>query len=272
MNHPVITLTSDLGWQDYFVGSIKGVIISINPDARIIDLSHDVERHRIDQAAYLISSIYPCFPEGTIHVVVVDPGVGSPRKPILIQTKRATLIGPDNGVFSYLHLRGETLRCIELLTEEYFFKYPETEGVGATFQGRDIFAPIAAWLSRGIDPARFGEEIEEPVCLPLASPKIVQGQSIEGQVIYIDRFGNLITNITQDHLKTLHDSNPGKSLQIKWDRTKSIPMQKFYTEGAPSKSGALINSNGHLEIFVPLGNAQQLLNASIGHPILITQD
>ena len=279
MKTPIITLTTDFGYKDYFVGSMKGVILGINPEARIVDISHEVEPQNVDAAAYLIKSSHHYFPAGTIHVVVVDPGVGGSRKPILVVGERDYFVGPDNGVFSYIYPQIDHLRIIHITSQEYFFKDAWRMGktyigeLGSTFHGRDIFAPVAAWLSKGIDPANLGKEIQNPVRLSLAEPRPIASPSgagaLEGRVIYIDRFGNLISNITRAHFQVLSPSPNEGTFQISL-KGRTFGHKRFYAEGNRGEPSALVNSCGHLEVFIYLGNAQQQLKASMGDPILLT--
>ena len=281
----IITLTSDFGYRDYFVGSMKGVILGINPEARIVDISHEVDPQNVDAAAYLIKSSHHYFPAGTIHVVVVDPGVGSPRNPILVVGKRDFFVGPDNGVFSYIYSEIDSLRIIHITSKEYFFNPPEADTwrtgethsgeLGSTFHGRDIFASVAAWLSKGVDPAKLGEEIQNPVRLPLAEPRPITSASgkraMEGRVIYVDRFGNLISNITRAHFEWLTPSAEEGNFQICL-KGRTLEIKRFYAEGNRGEPFALVNSCGHLEVFIYLGNAHKKLEVSIGDPILLTID
>lgn len=272
----IITLTTDFGYKDYFVGSMKGVILSINPEARLVDISHEVEPQNVESAAYLIKSSYPYFPDGTIHVVVVDPGVGSSRRPILVEGESGTFVGPDNGVFCYIYPQLKRLRIFHLTCKDYFYKPAMTASgeVGSTFDGRDIFAPVAAWLSKGVDPVNLGKEIQNPLKLPLAEPRQVESASgarmLEGRIIYIDRFGNLISNITRDHFVVLNQSPYEGTFQVAL-KGKILGLKRFYAEGTRGEPCALVNSCGHLEVFIYLGNAQQQLKASVGDSVLLTK-
>lgn len=259
----IITLTTDFGYKDYFVGSVKGVILGINPEVILVDITHEVDPYDVGAAAYLIKASYSYFPKGTIHLGVVDPGVGGQRRPILAEVAGNYFVGPDNGIFSYIfHEQGEKLRVIHLTAREYFLK-----DIGSTFHGRDLFAPVAAWLSKGIDPVKFGEEIQDPVKLELADPIAVGDKAIEGRIIYIDRFGNLITNITQRHLSTLSPHSI-ENFHVTFKKQR-LGLKQFYAEGAKSQPNAVVNSCGHLEIFVYMGNAHKALKASVGDPVLL---
>src|SRR5437588_12544751 len=191
----IITLLTDFGTQDYFVGAMKGVIRSINPDARIVDITHEIPPQGIHAAAFNLLACYKDLSEGTIHVAVVDPGVGSSRRPILIECAGQSFVGPDNGIFSWVCAREGNYRAIHL-TNENFFRHP----ISTTFHGRDIFAPVAATLSNGVTPEEFGPTIENLIHLDPLRPKILSDGVIEASIIYIDRFGNCITNLTREIL------------------------------------------------------------------------
>src|ERR1700694_3990292 len=184
----IITLLTDFGSQDYFVGAVKGAILSINPQVIIVDITHEIPPQDIEAAAFNLLATYKDFPAATIHVAVVDPGVGSARKPILIECGEQFFVGPDNGIFSWICEREGDFRAIHL-TNEDFFRHP----VSATFHGRDIFAPVAAALSTGVAITEFGQKVGDYVRLDPLRPVAASDGSIEGRVIHIDRFGNCIT-------------------------------------------------------------------------------
>ena len=189
-NNPVITLTTDFGVGDPYVGMMKAVILSIAPDARIVDLTHGIRSHDVMEAALVIGSSHAYFPKGAIHVVVVDPGVGSSRCPLLVATESAYFVAPDNGVLSEIYAGSTRLACLEL-TATRFFRHP----VSQTFHGRDVFAPVAAWLSRGIEPERFGSVVKNGVTLGLPEVRKSGRDGLAGTVLRVDKFGNLITNL-----------------------------------------------------------------------------
>jgi S-adenosylmethionine hydrolase len=176
-------------------------------------------------------------------------------------------VGPDNGVFSYIYGEAKKLRIIHITSEEYVLKPSRQTMMGPTFHGRDIFAPVAAWLSKGISPVKFGQEIQDPIRLPLAEPRSGEDGILEGKVIYVDRFGNLISNITRSHLSL----SPAENKYQIYLKGKKLPLKRYYAEGDRQEPCALINSCGHLEIFVYLGNAQQQLQVSVGDPVLLTR-
>ena len=199
---PIITLTSDFGLDDPFVGMMKAVIVSIAPEARIVDLTHGIRSHDVMEAALVIQSSYSYFPKGSIHVVVVDPGVGSRRRPLLATTESGYFIAPDNGVLSEVYAGSSQLACTEL-TASNFFQHP----VSQTFHGRDIFSPVAAWLSRGLEPEQFGKSVREVVKLCLPPVRQLGRGRVGGAVLRVDKFGNLVTNIRAEAFKDLLQQN-----------------------------------------------------------------
>lgn len=197
-SNPVITLTTDFGVEDPYVGMMKAVILSIAPGVRIVDLTHGIRSHDVTEAALVIGSSYAYFPKGAIHVVVVDPGVGSRRRPLLVATEQGYFVAPDNGVLSEIHADSPRVACLEL-TAARFFQHP----VSHTFHGRDVFAPVAAWLSRGVEPAQFGSPVNEMVTLPLPEVRRLGRNALTGRVLRVDKFGNLITNIRMEKYQDL---------------------------------------------------------------------
>lgn len=269
-NNPVITLTTDFGYKDPFVGVMKGVILKINPSVNIIDVTHDIAPYNIMEAALTIGVSYEFFPAGTIHVVVVDPGVGSQRRPILVVTNNHYFIGPDNGVFSYIYNMKRSCpspiplpQVIHITSEHYFM--PQR---GPTFHGRDIFAPVAAWLSKGIDISEFGEPITDYINLHIPVPIITKENTIEGEVIFIDRFGNAITNIRTQEIDTLRGINPEGSLKV-LVKGKQIPLKDYYSQVEDKGLYSLINSLGYLELFVCQGNASKDFGIAAGDRVSI---
>lgn len=249
----IITLITDFGYRDPFVGQMKGVILSINPSVKIVDITHNIERHDIEEAAYLLYSSYKYFPSGTIHVAVVDPEVGSKRKALVFQIEDHYFLSPDNGIISYL-LRDNNYRAFEIENVKYLMKEKSS-----TFQGRDLFAPAAAWLSKGIRIEDFGKAVREVKKISIPEPILVKDKGafkILGQVVHIDQFGNLITNIRIDKEKPVEVIVKGLSL----------PFVNFYSEAA-NKPAALINSDDLVEIFLYKGNASETLNIKKGTPV-----
>lgn len=261
---PIITLTTDFGLKDPFVGLVKGVILNINPEAQIIDITHNISRHNIFEASQIISMSCRYFPPTTIHVVVVDPSVGGERRPLLVITEDYYFIGPDNGLFTpvYEEFQSSFFKVMHLTASHYFLPMN-----GSTFHGRDVFAPAAAWLSKGLDVFKFGEEITDYVTIPSTRAKI-KGGIIKGNVISIDIFGNAITNITTGNMAKLNPDIAKSRYRVKY-KSAELPLVNYYADPKASKEGlsAVINSFGHLELFVYKENAASKYNVNIGDSV-----
>jgi S-adenosylmethionine hydrolase len=257
----IITLTTDFGLADGYVGTMKGVILGIDPTATIVDISHDISPQDVREAAYTLYAAYPYFPQGAIHVVVVDPGVGSERRAIALRTPQAIFVAPDNGVLSYVIVREKVEEIVNLTNPCY-----QLSPVSRTFHGRDIFAPAAAHLARGIPLAEVGQPLAEMVTFPLPRPQVRPDGTIVGQVIHVDRFGNLITSIMSKDLAD-HPLLREGIIKIKGQSIRKIA--NHYTEGMKGKLLALIGSSDHLEIAVASGSASQTLEARVGDEILL---
>lgn len=253
----IITLTTDFGLKDSFVGEMKGAILSVNPHVTIVDITHEIAAHAIDEGAFIIGSSIRYFPEGTIHVAVVDPGVGSERRPIIIETERYCFVGPDNGLFSSILSASPSAKVIHITEEKYML-----DKESATFQGRDMFAPVAGWLSKGVPPEAFGPAITDYRIIPIPRPVIVK-DTLTGEVIYIDRFGNAITNIERDELKLL-----GETVEV-FFKGRRINLFRFYAQATEGELGCLINSSHHLELFIKEGNAAERFNIKKGEQVVI---
>jgi hypothetical protein len=259
----LITLLTDFGERDYFVASMKGVILGINPHARIIDLSHQVAPHQVEEAAYLLKAAYRYFPDGTVHVAVVDPGVGSARRPLLVSTTRYFFVAPDNGLLSYIYQEELGVEVRQIDNKQY-----RLESEGTTFDGRDLFAPAAAWLTRGQPPGSYGPLIRDYVRLPIIEPEW-QGSVLVGRVVYVDRFGNLISNLTPFHVKEVLGKSKRSDIVIRIGGLTIEGLVRSYSQGERSAPRALINSNGQLEVFVKEGSAAQALNVGRGDTITL---
>ncbi len=275
---PVITLTTDFGTGDAYVASMKGVILTINPKAVIVDICHSVKPQNILQAAFILSTAHHYFPEGAIHVAIVDPGVGSQRKAIILKTPSAFFIAPDNGVLSYIVDELETTPAkptphfppgpeprelasgIEAvaITNPDFWHHP----VSTTFHGRDIFAPVAAHLSLGTPLHKFGDSISHIHIYPTPRPHRDTEGNLIGRVLHIDNFGNLITNFRGSDL-------PGGKITVNIGNQQINGLSKFYAE----KEGlaAIIGSSGYLEISLRNSNAATFLKAKVGDEIKVEQ-
>jgi S-adenosylmethionine hydrolase len=258
MRKEIITLLTDFGTKDGYIGAVKGVIKRINPEAEIVDITHDIDSYDVLGAAFALNNFYGYFPKESIHLAIVDPGVGSLRQPILIKTKDFFFVGPDNGIFSFIYQREDLTDIIVISNKKYFLSE-----VSGTFHARDIFAPVAAYLSLGIKTDEFGFPAKECTKFIILQPES-KGKSLKGQIIYVDRFGNLITNVSADLLKK------GKIAEIIIGkrRIKGISASYFEIKGL----GALIGSSGFLEFAVNQGSAQKLLKAKIADPVRINLD
>jgi len=267
----IITLTTDFCLTNGYVAAMKGVILSINPEARLVDICHSIKPQNILQAAFVLSTVYPFFPEKTIHLVVVDPGVGTERRAIILRTPSADFVAPDNGVLSYVIQQCSAKSCyvnqpqIELgpgmeaiaITNPQFWRLP----VSPTFHGRDIFAPVAARLSLGFPPIDFGEAITSVTVLPLPYPHQAPDGSLVGHVLHIDSFGNLITNIKSDDLPQT------EPITIEVGNQLISGLSHTYAEG--SGLLALIGSIGYLEVSLKGGSACAFLGAEVGNEVRI---
>lgn len=260
----LITLLTDFGDRDYFVASMKGVILNINPQARIVDLSHQVPPQQIEDAAYLLKSCYRYFPEGTIHVAVVDPGVGSPRRPLLVNSSRYFFLAPDNGLLTpiFEEETGVEVRLIE--NRQY-----RLDSEGTTFDGRDLFAPAAAWLTRGQVPGSFGRLIRDYVKLSGSEPSW-EGGALAGRVAYVDRFGNVITNFTSAHVREVQGVTKRNKVVLRIGEVAIEGLSAYYAEGDSLTPHALINSNGQVEIFLKDGNCAELLKCGRGARVVLS--
>jgi len=255
---PLITLTTDFGYNDPFVGVMKGVILKINPEARIVDLTHGIRPQDVQEAAFTVGMNYRYFPSDTIHVVVVDPGVGSARRPLLVFSENHFFIGPDNGVFSYIYrVRHETLEVVHITAEHYFLRKGSP-----TFQGRDLFAPVAAWFSRGVHIEKFGDPITDYHAIDIPFPETADGR-VRGSIIHIDRFGNAVSNISKYDIGRLSGTNTVGSIRVSL-KGKDVQLKKFYYEAADNDLYSVINSSDYLEFFVCAGNAASHYHISVG--------
>jgi S-adenosyl-L-methionine hydrolase (adenosine-forming) len=258
----VIALFTDFGTRDAYVAQLKGAILSIHPTAHLVDLTHEVSAFDVRAAAYLLDVSARYFPARTIFVAVVDPGVGTVRRPVLLVTQAEKYyVGPDNGLFTWV-IEREGLQAAYMLTQSAYF-LPQ---VSATFHGRDLFGPVAAHLARGVEPARFGPRLAELVRLPYARPQRM-GETIVGEVIHVDRYGNIATNIPSEMLLHLV---PGQWLTVTLaERPHVLPFVETYEAGPQEQPVCLINSNDAYEIALPHGNAAACLAVQVGDRVVL---
>lgn len=257
----LVTLTTDFGINDHYVGTMKGVIRKINPEAQIEDLCNAVHSFDVLDGALIIAEAYNFYPANTIHVVVVDPGVGSSRRPILVTTTNHIFVAPDNGVLSLVYEREERVSVREITSEHYFL-----QPLSATFHGRDIFAAVAGWLSKGVEVAKFGEEVTDYVRFAAPKPKPVNDKLLKGVVLKVDKFGNLITNFSQREVPYLFVENP-PPFKILVGKTEITKMRPNYASGTPGEIFGIIGSMGYLEIAANRGSAARVLGVDKGSDV-----
>ncbi len=279
---PIIALVTDFGLSDHYVGAMKGVILSICPNAQIIDLTHAIEPQNVQQAAFVLLNSYQYLPPGTIVVAVIDPGVGSSRKPIAVETNKGIFVGPDNGLFSYVFKQVEIRKTVALQNPKYLLN-----DVSSTFHGRDIFSPAGAHLASGIPVEDLGPVLNKLVWLD--TPRFeVKADSIHGEIIYIDRFGNMVTSIghlawgeddtlkitpvfdpTFDEGVTFPDAIRPESCHIQIGEIELDSLCFSYSNTSKGNILAVVNSARHLEIAINQGNAAEKLGIKVGEPVIL---
>jgi S-adenosyl-L-methionine hydrolase (adenosine-forming) len=263
LTNAIITLTTDYGTNDHLVGILKGVILKINPEATIIDITHAITPFDLLDGALAISSAYAYFPPRTIHVVIVDPGVGTDRRPLLVSGQNQYFISPDNGVLSGVYEKEQTF-AVRHLTSEHYFAQP----VSKTFHGRDVFAPVAAWLSKHWQPASMGEVIEDFKRFAMPKPKEAEGQ-LKGVILKVDSFGNLITNFRTEDLSP--ESVEKGEIRLQVGSHPVTRMVSVFANGNVGEAVAYIGSSGYVEIAVNKGSAAKTLGIGRGAPVLLTK-
>jgi hypothetical protein len=264
MQRPIVTLTTDFGFNDHFVGTMKGVILNIAPNAEIVDICHSVQPYDILDAALTLAEAYNYFPTRTVHLVVVDPGVGTARRPIIAASDRHNFVAPDNGVLSLMYGKEERLHVRHASSDHYFL-----QPISNTFHGRDIFAPIAAYLAKGLDHEKFGPEINDYVRFNAPKPKPIDAKTLRGVVLKVDRFGNLITNFTPSDAPALFAPNAA-GFKITVGKREVTTMRTNYAEGAPGEVFGILGSMGYLEISSNRGAANQLTSAAKGTEVNVS--
>ncbi len=246
---------------------MKGVILELAPDAQIIDINHSVQAFDVLDGALTISQAYSYYPTGTVHMVVVDPGVGTARRPILLNSERHYFIAPDNGVLSLVYAREQRI-SVRHITADHYFLQPQS----STFHARDIFSPVAAYLAKGVDPDRFGEEITDYVRFNAPRPKPVDERTLRGVVLKVDRFGNLITNITPEDLPTLFGATPPAFKISVGSKGQANRLLTNYAEGTPGEVFGILGSMGYLELAANRGSAFQLLGVGKGSEVNVVME
>ena len=260
----IVTLTTDFGLVEHYVGVMKGVMCSINPSIQMVDITHSVQSFDILDGALAISQAYSYFPPDTVHLLVVDPGVGSSRRPIIAKAGQHTFVAPDNGVLSLVYEREEALAVYHITSEHYFL-----QPVSGTFHGRDIFAPVAAYLSKGVEAAKFGDQITDFVRFAAPRPKSAGPNSWKGVVLKTEKFGNLITNITPKDVPQLFQPSP-PAFRISVGKAEVTSIRPNYSEGVQGELFGLLGSTGFLEISMNRGSAARTAAADRGAEVLVT--
>lgn len=265
MSIRIITLLTDFGTEDYFIGAMKGVILTRSPTSVLVDITHAIPPQDVRAAAFTLSAAYSHFPAGSIHLAVVDPGVGSDRRPVLVEAATHLFVGPDNGLFSLVLEQVPGARIRHLINTAYFLPNPS-----ATFHGRDIFAPVAAALAQGVAPEDLGPMIQDPIRFESIQCESMADGTVTGRIIHIDHFGNCITNLPWDRLALSAD----RPFSL---RVKEFQIQKLvqsYREGAsdPGKPFLIRGSAGFLEVSVQSNSAARQLKIRVGEPVRLVWD
>ncbi|MEM2105185.1 MAG: SAM-dependent chlorinase/fluorinase [Candidatus Bathyarchaeia archaeon] len=264
MKNPIITLTTDFGLKDPYVAEMKAVILGICPNAQIIDITHQIEKFNIRIGAYMLACAAPYFPKSTVHVAVVDPGVGTRRRPLLIETRKDLFIGPDNGVLALAAKAQGIKRVYEISNRNFML-----QRISNTFHGRDIFAPAAAHIANGVPPSEFGPEIEE-ITIPEFAKLVKRKDAIIGEVLHVDSFGNIVTNFGDKELKLMGIS---ETVDVKLkDKLLALKLCKAYAEVPPKQSLAIIGSHNFLEISINQGSAAEKFKVKAGDKIALCRE
>lgn len=274
----IVTLTTDFGVADGYVGTMKGVMLEIAPEVQLVDITHQIAPQNVRQAAFVLYSAYSFFPSHTVHLVVVDPGVGSARRAIALQTSQGSFVGPDNGVFSYVMAEERVETVVELTDPRYCLSR-----ISHTFHGRDIFAPAAAYLAAGVPIAELGSSVSDPITFPLPRLQITPN-TLTGEVLHADHFGNVITSIGRLLWKgkglllepAFGEAGGEKGVCPQADEAsviaagrKLVGVHRTYAEVEPGQVLALVGSEGHLEIAVREGSAAERLGLQSGDPVAL---
>lgn len=257
----VVTFTTDFGLIEHYVGAMKGVISSINPHARLVDITNGVQSFDVLDGAIAISQSYHYFPPYTVHIVVVDPGVGGPRRPILAIAGQHFFVAPDNGILSLVYEREERV-SVRHITSEHYFRQP----VSNTFHGRDVFAPVAAYVSKGVEITKFGDEIKDYVRFVAPRPKASGPNAWKGVVLKIDKFGNLITNITAGDVPELFQAVP-PAFKLTVGKAEVTQVRTSYSQGTQGEVFAVVGSAGFLEVCTNRGPASRVVGAEKGSEV-----
>ncbi|UCC58480.1 MAG: S-adenosyl-l-methionine hydroxide adenosyltransferase family protein [Candidatus Bathyarchaeum sp.] len=260
----VITLLSDFGSKDPYVAEMKAVILSINSEASVVDITHEVDKFNIRMGAFILASATPYFPPNTVHVAVVDPGVGTKRRSIIVETKRGFYVGPDNGLLMLAAQKEGIIKVYHIDNPKYMLSR-----VSRTFHGRDIFAPAAAHLAAGTGPSEFGPAIQDYVFPEFVKPQAREGEVV-GEVLHIDDFGNIVSNISVEDLQS-EGFHKGDSLLVRLgDKTLILQFCSAYGEVPDGTALALVGSSDFIEVALNQGSASKTFKAEVGEPFRIS--
>ena len=263
MPRPIVTLTTDFGTADYHVGAMKGAILDVCPDAEVVDITHDLTPFDILDGAFTLAHACETFPYRTVHVVVVDPGVGTDRRALLVSGDRHYFIAPDNGLLSFIYPKQEKL-AVYHITSEHYFRQP----VSRTFHGRDVFAACAGWLAKGVEAEKFGEPIEDYVKLAVPKAQATSEKSWKGMVLKIDRFGNVITNLAAEDCPALF-AEPTPPFKLSAGGKEISRLSPTYSLGGQGEIFAVLGSSGYLEIAANRNPAAKLLGLQRGAEVTL---
>ena len=264
MANAIITLTTDYGTNDHLVGTLKGVILKINPDVTIVDITHNVTAYDLLDGALTIGSAYSYFPSKTVHVVVVDPGVGTERRPLLVSAQNQYFIAPDNGVLSVIYEHEKESLIVRHANVEHYYLQP----VSKTFHGRDIFAPVAAWLTKGWQTGSMGDEITDFKKFAIPRPKEADG-ALKGVVLRADAFGNLITNFRSEDFP--ESALAGGAIKLQVGNQAVTRLVETFAQGNNGEAIAYVGSSGYIEVGMNKGNASRTLTVGRGAPVVLTK-
>ena len=263
MARPIVTFTSDFGHQDWFVGVVHGVVLGLAPDAHVVDLHHGIQPGAIGRGAFVLEAAAPDFPPGTVHLAVVDPGVGTDRRALAVSARGQFFVGPDNGLLEWALAAPDAI--VHSLTEEQWFRRP----VSRTFHGRDVFAPVAAHLARGVPVSTFGERVRNPVRLQKPQPVLHDG-ALEGHVVAIDRFGNALTDLTAETLvKAFGSDAQDEQFEISLFERSIHGLARSYGDAPVGTLVAILGSSGRIEIAQVGGDAAERLGLGERDPVLV---
>jgi hypothetical protein len=260
MPKPILTLTTDFGLSDHYVGAMKGVILGICPQAQIVDITHEIGAYDITEGAYTIAQAYRSFPKKTVHVVVVDPGVGTARRPILMEAAGQYFIAPDNGVLSMIYAREK--HKIRLIANDKYYRKP----VSQTFHGRDIFSPVGAHIAAGVLPSRMGKAIQDYLRPAFQTPVRTGKRTWNGQALKVDRFGNIITNYRAEEFPDL----AARSFAFGVGPQQVSVLARNYAESSPGELFAIVGSSGYYEISLSQASAAKATGCASGSPVELT--